>query len=260
MPIPLDNACLQTIRQCFIQNLSNVIVQPFGTQVQHRLADRQEGGQLQQGCIDFLEAGKQFLHNRICQCAPLRLLPSIGVHQHLDCAARGQESDMGQQRMLLPQIIEYGINHRFGHHNIQICQCLLGVCGTHCLAQLLVILLFLRGQLTHTTGGQRPAVILLSELFDFVLIVLLDVLTDARHHVIHGGGKALLVILLQRCLHCLSDFFSCFCIIVFHFLSLLYFSASKKPFSIAMRLFGSSFCFGSAFGSRSPSPVHGSVS
>ncbi len=49
------------------------------------------------------------------------------------------------------QVFENCVNNSFRHHYIQLGECLLGVPGLHCLDNLLVVLGFLSGELTHST-------------------------------------------------------------------------------------------------------------
>ena len=103
------------------------------------------------------------------------------------------------------ELVKDSGKHGLGQNHVQVCQCLPGVLGFDGVAKFLIKVLFLGGQLPHTTVGQHLAVHLGLKAFHLLLVLLLDLVADRFHHLVKGIHKGLLVVVFQRLHHLFPD-------------------------------------------------------
>ena len=184
-----DEACLHSVAQSLVEGLADETVQPLRTQLQHGLTDRQESGQLQQRGGYLLKTSGQLLDDVVAQLAPHGLLIAVGVHHDLDRAAGGAEFDAAQQGVRRLQLVKNGVDDGGGQRLIHAGDSLPGVGRAHGCGQLLVVAALLAGQLMDAALGKDAGIDFLPQVIKPLLVLGLDVQTDALHHLIQGGRE-----------------------------------------------------------------------
>ena len=200
-----DNALFQTVRQSFRQNCADITIQPLGTKIQLRLADRNKRRKLVQTCVHFLEAGGQLFHDLGAQLAPLGLVDAVGVQHHADRAAGGGKLDLTQQGVLGCQIVHHAADNRLREHNGHVLQRLLGVVGAHGLLHGLIVLALVVGQLTHAAGVQDGVVQLLLHAVQLLLVLLAVDVAHGLEHLQEGVSHSILVVALVSIVQLLAQ-------------------------------------------------------
>nr|DAS40719.1 MAG TPA: hypothetical protein [Caudoviricetes sp.] len=215
------NAGLQTVGIRLVQNLPHKAIQPFRAQIQHGLADRHKGGQLEQAGVNLLETRGQLPDDLITQLAPGSFLVAVGVHHHPDRAPGVGELDMGQQRVGSLEFIEHCVDDGLRHHHIQVIQSLAGILFLHRADEFLIEDLLLAGELAHAAGGQYRGVNPLLHLLHLLGGSLLHIVADVLNHLVKGDREFIGVAIFDGLLNFGPDLIPGQSVVVSHLESIL---------------------------------------
>ena len=201
-----DDTIFKAVCNGLIEHLTHIAVKPFGTQVQHCLADRQESGQLAKRGIYDAETRSQLLDDIGAERTPDCTLRAVDVGDPAHCAACRDEVDTGQQRMIRAKVVKDGLDYGFRHGVCNAGQCLFRIACLHGFQHLAEILVFLARQLAYAPALEDALVHFFAHIVKLAVVLCSDALADVFQHRVKCLVKSVFVLRLDCSLELFAQF------------------------------------------------------